>query len=386
MHIAFNQLTTGDNEPGGRIVTVKRILLAEDEKQLSMGITLALRSEGYEVTETNNGIDALHAILDSKIAGSPYDMLLCDIQMPKMTGEDLLEKLKKIQATLPTLVISGYGEKELIVRLLRAGCKDFIDKPFLPDDLCRKVNDLLSECSNDAMDAKRRLMLSIIGEKTVQVAHDLKNIISGTIGYADMALDEIEPDNPIKDKIEKLLISSGRAAEICRELVSKSKGTGKSFQISTEVNSLVQKIAAILSDIAPQNVTVIAEAPSDPIWLKADAERLQQAVLNLGFNAFNAMNNGGKLILSVTLDQVYRPCSNTKDQPCVIISVRDTGCGLSAEKKAKLFEESFSTREDGFGLGLGIVSQIVMKEHNGWINVESDVGKGTVFKLYFTKS
>lgn len=362
---------------------MSKILISDDEQQLRMGIALSLRIDGYEVTETANGIDALQAVVNGKNAGFPFDLLVCDYQMPRMTGEELLIKLKELRASLPTLIITGYGEKQLLVRLLRAGCRDFIDKPFEPEALCRRAKEILADTADMSAETRLKEHFARIGERTLQTVHDLNNIIGGTMGYADQALEELEPDHPIRRRIEKLLATSGRAAEICRGLLASHRKVEESFRVATEINSLIARIGTLLQDLAPENVTVTAANIGHPVWLRADAERLQQALLNLGFNAFAAMSHGGVLSISVERKPASRPGLQKRKQPCLVLSVHNTGGGIPAEKTDRLFEEGFTSRPDGFGFGLSIVKNIVEYEHHGWITVHSEPGKGTLFSLFF---
>jgi len=362
---------------------VSRILIAEDEDQLRVGIALALRTDGHEVAEAGNGLDALQAIVAGKSAGAPFDLLICDYQMPRMTGEELLVKLRKVRAVLPTLIMTGYSEKELLVRLMRAGCRDFIDKPFEPSHLCQQIRDILADTADDALEARRKEYLALMGEKTIQTAHDLNNILSGAIGCADMALGELEHGHPLRRRIEKLLATSNRGAEICRNLLKSHRAAEDSFRVTTEINSLAARIAAVLEDVAPENVRIGAVTLDRPVWLSADAERLQQALLNLGFNAIASMPTGGNLTISVAYSVAARPGLGGREQPCVVLSVRDTGHGLPPQMKERLFENRPANREDGHGFGLGIVKKIVEFEHGGWMAVEPEWGKGTTFSLYF---
>jgi signal transduction histidine kinase len=363
--------------------SVSRILIAEDEQQLRMGIKLSLKTNGYEVAEAADGVEALQTIMKCRIAGMPFDLLVCDYLMPRMTGEELLVKLKEHHAILPTLVMTGYGEKELLVRLLRAGCSAFIDKPFESSALCGQVAAMLAESSETLREMRRRDRLALIGERTRQTAHDLNNIIGGALGYADMALDKLEPDHPARFMVDKLVATSSRAAEICMNLLGYQRATGESSRLKTEINSLVARVGTLLQDIAPENITVTSSTLGQPVWFSADSERLQQALLNLGFNAFAAMKEGGQLTISLAQDRVARSTFQGAEQPCVILSIRDTGNGLSLDNMEHLFKEGFTNRENGFGIGLTIVKNIVEIEHNGWIEVASEIGKGTLFKLYF---
>jgi signal transduction histidine kinase len=346
-------------------------------------MALSLKTDGHNVTESANGVEALDAMVKTKAIGNPFDLLVCDIQMPVMTGEELLAKLKELRATLPTIVITGYGEKELLIRLMRLGCSDFVDKPFEPMMLCNKVESMLADSKIAHNDTVRRERLAIIGEKTIHTAHDLNNMLGGVIGYADRALDDLEPDHPIRKRLEKLIAESSRAAQICKGLLDNYRNAQDSFLISTEINSLVARVCALLQDIAPGNIMVTAATLAHPIWLKADAERIQQALLNLGFNAFEAMGNNGVLFISITEADAVRPSLPSYRRHCVILSVGDTGNGFPPDKQNHPFDDGSTSRKGGYGLGLNIVRKIVEQEHNGWISVESSLGKGTKFTLYF---
>jgi signal transduction histidine kinase len=366
----------------GNAMAPNRILIAEDEAQLRMGITLTLQLKGYEVTEASNGADALQKIIHMKHNKTPFDLLICDIQMPRMTGEELLAKLKDFKETVPTLVLTGYGEKDLIVRLMRLGCRDFMDKPFEPEAIAHRVATIIAESSENAFQSGKIENLAGIGEKTKQLAHDLNNILCGTVGFADMALEKIEEGHPARANLEKVLKTSNRAAEICHGLLGKNNLGASSFRTTTEINALVQRISTVLRDIAPENIVVAVSTQSEPLWLNADSERLQQAILNLGFNAFSAMATGGRLSLSAGWKNALNRHVAGPQQRCAVISVEDTGTGIPEDVIDRIFKEGYTTGKNSHGLGLACVRKIVEEEHQGWIEAESTVGKGTMFRLF----
>jgi signal transduction histidine kinase len=360
----------------------KHILIAEDEANLATSLYFILTAAKYKVTLARNGKIAFAHITSSRLNSSFIDLLITDILMPEMTGEQLLDLLRKNRIEIPTLIMTGYGEKELIVRLMRLGCDDFIDKPFEPDVILQRVESILAESSQKTLEHQQRELMAWIGERTSQVAHDLNNPIGATLGNADLALGGIEPDHPAKKNLERLLASSGRAAEICRGLLAKSQGLAESVRINTEINSLVERAAAVLRDIAPEKVSVEASTPVATLWLKADGERLQQAILNLGFNAFNAMPEGGRVSIKVTRENAANPRRSGPALKCVVFKVEDSGVGIPTDTIDRIFKEGFTTCDNGHGMGLACVRKIVEEEHLGWIEVTSTVGKGTTFTIY----
>jgi signal transduction histidine kinase len=296
--------------------------------------------------------------------------------MPKMTGEELLQKLAELSISLPTIIITGYGEKELLIRLMRSGCRDFIDKPFEPELLCKRVSAVLSSADVVTTEKRRKNYLTVIGERTIQTAHDLNNMLGLITGHTDIALGEIGSDHPTRNRLQKIIASSARAADICKQLLSAHHTLESSSLIATEMNSLISRVGAILSDIAPVNV-VISVTPLDHlVWMNANSERLQQALLNLGLNAFAALPDGGNVSISIVECAATHVRPSGEEQNCVVISVADNGCGMPDDTMDKLFKK-------GLGSGLSIVKEIVESEHGGVIRVESEYGKGSVFRLFF---
>jgi len=122
---------------------MKRIMLVDDEPQILKTVTVTLEKQGYEVASTPKSTEALSSLMEAKSNGHPFDLLITDLQMPEMTGFELIETLTKHSSTLPTIAITGYGSKEAVIRLMHLGCADYIDKPFEMKSLLERVEALL---------------------------------------------------------------------------------------------------------------------------------------------------------------------------------------------------------------------------------------------------
>lgn len=122
----------------------KHILIAEDEANTRISLNILLKRAGYKVTSTSDGIRALE-MLTKQDNSEAYDLLLTDIQMPEMTGLELIRKIKEKQMFLPVIVFTGFGDKDTVVELLREGCEDYLDKPFSEDDLLKKVKKVINK-------------------------------------------------------------------------------------------------------------------------------------------------------------------------------------------------------------------------------------------------
>ncbi len=351
----------------------KRILIADDEEQIRFCISLALRMIGHDAVTVDNGYSALQEIERSKINNQPFDLLICDIQMPGLTGEDLIDALKTRFLELPFLIITGYGEKALVVRMMRKGCRDFIDKPFEPDEIEKRVEMIFTEDNNCILEQKRLETLAKVGLHTRQLVHDMNNVLAGTQGYADMALEGLEQNHPVRTYLTKILRTTNRAAELCSNALAASKCTEPDPFKVTEMNSITDRTAEILRDVVAENVTIQTKTDNVPVWSKINAERIQQALLNLGINAAQAMPSGGKLTIA---------CSRTEKNNIKVIrlSVSDSGVGIDKSIISKIFDNGFSTKDGGNGIGLHTVKEIV-REHGGTIRVDSCLELGTTFTI-----
>ncbi|MBD3346189.1 MAG: response regulator [Chitinivibrionales bacterium] len=358
-----------------------RILVADDEEKIRFCINLALKMKGYDVECVADGITALKKIIESEESDRPYDLFICDIQMPSMNGEELIAKLQTAGIEIPILAISGYGDKDLVIRLMRNGCHDFMDKPFEPEEIETRVEKLLSELRFKSAALKKKNRLARLGKNFRSVAHDLNNLLGGALGYADMALEHCNDAGRSDDYIRKMLKSTTIAAQVCKSLlaIDKTGSSTESFMVRTEAGAIVERATAAIAGIAPSNITVSAETLNHPVWIKGDSLLLQRAILNLALNALDAMPGGGALHIKLQHAPVP-PKQSDNDFGYVQIVVGDTGTGISKDIGDIIFEDRFTTKKDGNGMGLPIVKNIIEK-HGGWIERSSNGENGAVFIL-----
>lgn len=124
------------------------VLIAEDENHTRLGLSLILRKSGYRVSLAEDGEEALALLRRTQNEDSPVDILLTDVQMPGLTGLELLEAMREEGLSLPTAAITGYGDKDMVVSLMRRGCTEYLDKPFSPEDVRKCMENLLQQKKN----------------------------------------------------------------------------------------------------------------------------------------------------------------------------------------------------------------------------------------------
>jgi signal transduction histidine kinase len=338
---------------------------------------------GYQTTVAADGVEALKALMEMQSSGTPCDLLLCDIQMPGMNGETLIETMKSKGIDIPVLVISGYGSKSLIVRLMRLGCDDFIDKPFDPEVLQDRIEKVLQSAEQKQRmrsgDPTEKYM-----ERTQQIVHDINNLLGIAVGYTDMALDDLIGLEEVRSKLSTAVASSRKASEICDQFLSLVSAI-TSEKVRTNLNILVHRVVALFKEIIPSDISLLSVIPSTHLWVDGDADRIQQALLNLGLNALDAMPNGGKLCIELSYNGVIE--APAVEETAVLnsigncrISVSDTGDGIDPSILNRIYEKGFTTKSNGNGIGLFAVKQIA-EEHDGEVFAENTKDGGACFRL-----
>jgi len=123
----------------------KHILVVDDERNMLRTMEFILEAAHYKVTAADDGREALERILAARDSNSPIDLLIVDIRMPGLTGMELMDELDRLNVDMPVFVITGHGDKELVIELLRKGCREYLDKPFDDEELVKRVATLLDE-------------------------------------------------------------------------------------------------------------------------------------------------------------------------------------------------------------------------------------------------
>ena len=231
--------------------------------------------------------------------------------------------------------------------------------------------------------------MEVIGHLAGGIAHDFNNILAVIIGYSDLIMARLEPGSPLREFTEEIQHASDRAVGLTQQLlVFSRKQTVKTVVL--DLNDVMQDLDKMLQRLIDENITMTIIPGKQTGLVKADAGHVGQVLMNLLVNARDAMPNGGKLIITtenVTLnpsDALSHGGAIPGDY--VMLSVRDSGTGMTEEVKKHLFEPFFTTKPLGKGTGLGLATcQTIVQQCGGHIEVQSELGKGTAFKIYFPR-
>jgi PAS domain S-box-containing protein len=231
--------------------------------------------------------------------------------------------------------------------------------------------------------------MEAVGRLAGGIAHDFNNLLMVVSGYTEVLLDQLTVGHPLHSKVEAIQQASDRATTLTRQLLAFSRKQLLELKV-IDVNAIVEDMERLLRPLIGENIELSTNLSPAVGCTRADAGQLEQVIMNLVVNAKDAMPNGGKICIrtaSVTLDDSYRP-ENTfiKQGPYVMISVSDSGQGMDRETQARIFEPFFTTKEKGKGTGLGLSTVYgIIKQSGGYVFVQSELGRGTVFTIYFPR-
>jgi signal transduction histidine kinase len=221
--------------------------------------------------------------------------------------------------------------------------------------------------------------LESVGTLAAGVAHDFNNILNIIKGYASMLASRPDTSEHVKVIDEAV----ERGASTVRQLLILSRKTEAEL-VQTSLNDVVSELALLLRQTLPKTIDVAIELAPGLEPTLADANQIRQVLLNLSLNARDAMPGGGRLTLATRLVEAMRGDSaGARKRKYFVIEVADTGKGMDESVRSRIFEPFFTTKQTGEGTGLGLaIAYGVVQNHGGFIDVESEVGKGTTFRLY----
>jgi len=226
-----------------------------------------------------------------------------------------------------------------------------------------------------------------IGHLAGGVAHDFNNILTVIQGHASLLLTSHELVGTMAESIQEISLAAERAAGLTRQLLMFSRRQVMHRKI-LNLNDVVENMGKMLQRILGEDIILENQFTAKEAMVAADVGMMEQVLLNLAVNSRDAMPTGGQLTISTDVVRIEpaqaEPFPEASAGEFVCLSVQDTGCGIAPENIARIYEPFFTTKDIGKGTGLGLATVYgIVKQHQGWIRVESEVGKGTVFHIYF---
>ena len=226
-----------------------------------------------------------------------------------------------------------------------------------------------------------------IGQLAGGIAHDFNNILAAIVGYGHLVQMRMRDGDPTRVYLDQILASAERAAGLTQSLLAFSRKQVINPQ-NIDINDVIHKVEKFLSRVIGEDIMLTTVLSAEVLIIYADVTQIEQVLMNLATNARDAMPKGGRLMIEtgrVMLDDEYvRTHGFGLPGHYAVLTVSDTGEGMDDQTQKKIFEPFFTTKELGRGTGLGLaIIYGIVKQNNGYINVYSEVGKGTTFKIYF---
>ncbi len=231
--------------------------------------------------------------------------------------------------------------------------------------------------------------MEAVGRLAGGVAHDFNNLLTAITGFSDLLAMSLDPADVRRRNVDEIKKAADRAANLTRQLLAFSRKQIMQPRV-LNLNDVVREIDKMVRRLIGEDVDVRADL--DPVLgsIKADPGQIEQVIMNLVVNSRDAMPRGGRLLLQTSNIKLEEASENrpkiTPPGNYVLFIVADSGVGMDKDIQAHMFEPFFTTKEPGKGTGLGLATVFgIVKQNGGYISVESTVGKGTAFRLYFPR-
>lgn len=226
-----------------------------------------------------------------------------------------------------------------------------------------------------------------VGRLAGGIAHDFNNLLAVILGYAELMGQNLPEDAVLKTSLANIQLAAHRSADLTRQLLTFARKQAVA-PIIIEPNAILKNMLQMLRPLLGMSIELVTRFDEQIGLIRVDPRQLEQVIVNLIVNARDAMPDGGTLFLQtelVTLQEASLP--ETAELPAgkyMRLTLRDTGLGMTEDVRAHIFEPFFTTKEAGKGTGLGLaICYGIVKQNDGFIQAESEVGVGTTFKVYF---
>ncbi|MGC1106628.1 MAG: response regulator [Candidatus Acidiferrales bacterium] len=371
--------------------TPLKLLLIEDSEADAEMLVRAIRKGGYEINYKR--VDTGEALQASLLES--WDLVISDHSMPGFSGAAALKMVREKQADVPFVFVSGTIGEDAAVDAMRVGAQDYIMKGNLTR-LVPAIERELREAKHRAEHRQTELRVhqlekfEAIGKLAGGVAHDFNNVIGAIMGWAELGSDEVSEGSRAAKYFQQIRLQSERAAALTRQLLAYARRQTLEPRIMS-LNQMIGEMTSLLRKVIGEQIEIKMVLAPDLQTTRADPSQLEQVIMNLCFNARDAMPGGGQLLMetrNVDLDRTYTQRHEyARPGKYVVLSVSDTGMGMDAATMKRLFEPFFTTKEVGKGTGLGLATVYgIVKQHEGLIEVYSEPQKGSIFHVYLPAS
>ena len=368
------------------------VLMVEDSDEDTELVIRELRGSGYDVRfERVDTPQAMSATLENRA----WDVVICDFSLPHFGGAHALRLLRERNLDTPFIYVSGMIGEETAVAALKQGAHDYVTKGSLKrllPAIQRELKAAEQRREKAQLERQRRHQerFEAIGRLAGGIAHDFNNLIGAILGWAELGEEEARNGSGLQDRFRQIRNEAERAAGLTTQLLAFARRQVLQ-PVKLDVNKSISEMRSFLASGMEEDIEFKIILDPNLDVMQGDASQVGQVTMNLCINARHAMPLGGRLIIethNVEIDEAFcRRNSDCHPGRYVMLVISDTGIGMDAATVDRLFEPFFTTRDLGKGTGLGLATVYgIVKQHDGFLNVYSEVGKGTTFRVYFPSS
>jgi signal transduction histidine kinase len=371
-----------------------RIMFVDDEEKVLQGLKRMLHgsNEEWDLEFVSDVATAEEILLRGQV-----DLMVLDVRMPHKDGIEFLKELKSDDRTSNTevIVVTGMQDSSLKRTALDLGAADLLHKPVDREELLARIRSVLRTKSYRMELEKKNVMLEeqiiishkmeVVGLLAAGVAHDLNNILTAVIGYSQLVRQQLSADpagSKMQGMVEKIVSVSTRAGRIVQQILKFSKETAAENELC-RLTDIIQECVDMVKISMPKGIDVEFDDLTTRGMVEADSGQIYQVFMNLFINAIHAMDQEGLLKIEVT--EAVDTCGtegSEADGPYIRVEVSDSGTGMDRTTLEHIFDPLFTTKAtEGTGLGLSVTQRII-KNHRGWIAVESQPGAGSRFTVW----
>jgi hypothetical protein len=392
----------------------EKILVVDDDPDIVRLLSKIVEISGYEPITAFGGVEALQKVREH----SPQ-LVLLDYMMPDMTGLDVLKEIKAFSDDIYVVMVTGRGSEEVAANVMKAGASDYVIKPFMKDQILTVVKDTLrirqaeikakglqeevfelnrqlerkvEERTRDLIATQDRLIhqhnIASLGEMSGGMAHEIRNPLNSIALYSQIMMDELDGSDKKLDYLNRIMSDVDRINAIVTNLNRFSrriKREKKPIHLQGPLDSTLRTLSAKLMT---QGIRIKVDVEADLPEVLASFEEMEEVFSHLIINSMNAMPKGGEIrirmnpIKAQSKADILMGDKESQSRDYIEVSFSDTGTGIEKEALGKIFIPFYTTKTDweGTGLGLSVVDRVI-NDHEGVIDVESEVGRGTTFRL-----
>lgn len=363
---------------------MRRALQASEDRfqrffeEAPLGIAL-INTEGL-IADCNHSFATMLSSDISSLEGQTFEALITEEGRGSvLSAMDRIEQGKQLDAPLEVSLKADGGtvEVQMHARRFRQG-----------GNVVLHFIDLSEKRALEAQFAQSQKMQAI-GQLAGGVAHDFNNLLTAIIGFCDLLLLRHKPGDPSFGDIMQIKQNSNRAANLVRQLLAFSRQQTLRPKVH-DVSDILTELSHLMRRLIGANIELDLVHGQDLGMIKVDEGQMEQVLINLAVNARDAMDGGGALTIETENFNNKKPKKLVSEEMppghWILIKVTDTGCGIPKKNLDRIFEPFFTTKDVGEGTGLGLATVYgIIRQTDGFLDVESKVGKGTSFLIYLPR-